>query len=188
LLIAAIFLIYDKLFRWARYAWNFRGTRATLHPLPNNGTRILLNRSSKKVSPGEHMWLWLPGVKRTQTHPFTFVNNSQLEIVLAAQNGFTKKLNELANLDPGMSVSATWDGPYGKLPHINIYNRIVLVAGGSGDSWTMPLAMSILDSLSDNSGLQMEFIWVVRTNGDPSAIDCSILNIMTLVYRLRQNV
>ncbi len=87
LLIAASFLIYDKLFRWARYAWKFRGTSATLHPLPNNGTRILLNKSSKKVSPGKHLWLWIPGVKRTQTHPFTVVNNNQLEIVLAAQNG-----------------------------------------------------------------------------------------------------
>lgn len=165
-LAAAIFLVNDKLFRWARYAWNFRGTRATLHPLLNNGTRILLNKSSKKVNPGEHIWLWLPGVNRTQTHPFTVVNNDPLEIVLAAQTGFTKKVNELANLNPGISVSATWDGPYGKLPHIKLYNRIVLVAGGSGGSWTIPLAMAILDNLHADSDLQMDFIWVVRTNGD----------------------
>ena len=181
-LVAAVFLLYDKLFRWARYAGNAHGTRATLHPLHNNATRILLNKSSKKVSRGEHiwLWLWLPGEYRTQTHPFTVVNNDPLEIVLAAQNGLTQRVNELANLDPGMSVRATWDGPYGRLPRTTLYHRILLVAGGSGGSWTMALAMTILDRLPTNSSLQLEIIWVVRTNGDlaPVPVTCDSCQVL----------
>ena len=153
--------VIDRTIRYSRYLLHLGGTTATLAPLPNNGTRITLSRGSKRAVPGTHAWLYLPSIQKAQAHPFTIVTSEPLSFVIAAQDGFTRDIHHFAQNNPGAVVKATFDGPYGTLPAFERYDRIVLVAGGSGASWTIAVAKHLTERIS----CIVEFIWVVRTNG-----------------------
>ncbi|KAI9698500.1 MAG: hypothetical protein M1836_004081 [Candelina mexicana] len=164
ILTALCLFVLDRTIRYSRYLIHLGGTTATLAPLPNNGTRITLSRGSKRARPGTHAWLFLPSIQRAQAHPFTIVTNNPLSFVIAAQDGFTRDIHHFAQANPSVSVKATFDGPYGTLPKFERYERVVLVAGGSGASWTIAVAMDLLERTKGNMKCVVEFIWVVRTS------------------------
>jgi ferric-chelate reductase len=119
-------------------------------------------------SPGQTAYLIMPGVSTMpfEAHPFTIASidttcdearnevtdkNSFVEIepywkelvfFINVHGGFTKKLGDVAQ--KGEKVKVFVDGPYGKSPDLTDYDTSVLIAGGSGVSFTLPL---FLDSI-----------------------------------------
>ncbi|KAK1757288.1 hypothetical protein QBC47DRAFT_178103 [Echria macrotheca] len=94
---------------------------------------------------------------------------------LARFAGGTKVLGPVANSAANASSSReetkiplSIEGPYGvstRFPNLsgNEYDRILLVAGGVGATFTVPLYQSIV---SENPNARVEMIWAVRSAGD----------------------
>lgn len=90
ILFAASIWVFDRVLRFLRISLLSLGNTATVTPLPFGGTRIMLRRSPGCATPGSHCFLWIPGIRMAETHPFTVVSNNSLEFVIAACDGFTR--------------------------------------------------------------------------------------------------
>jgi predicted ferric reductase len=136
--------------------------------MPNNAVRITLNRPIHS-SPGCHAYLWIPGIRLMETHPFTLVSQNPAQFVVRAYDGFTQDLHKVASQYPnGKTLRCSVDGAYGQVPDFFKFDRVLLVAGGSGASFTFSVALDMVrkyhDSDSDSTKM-MDFVWVVRNYG-----------------------
>ncbi|TDZ22220.1 Ferric reductase transmembrane component 4 [Colletotrichum orbiculare MAFF 240422] len=126
----------DRLIRVARLLCNLVNNTATIYPLPDNGT-----------------------------HPFTIVRNTKdngLELVLNSYSGFTRAVRDSALRDAGAPLRVSVDGPYGTFPDPQSYDKVILIAGGSGATFTFGLASSLLQKSAPSHGIRVDFIWAVR--------------------------
>lgn len=138
---------------------------ATITPLPHGGTRIVLRKTPFRAVPGTHCFLWIPGIRSTESHPFTIISTNPLEMVVAAYDGFTRDLHECAMKSPSHTLKASVDGPYGSVPDLTMFDKVIFIAGGSGASFTCGVAVDTLRKLGDSTATTIEFIWVVREQG-----------------------
>ncbi|TVY92228.1 Ferric/cupric reductase transmembrane component, partial [Lachnellula willkommii] len=155
----------DRILRGSGILYNGINNQATIHPLPNGGTRIVLRRSPSRTVPGTHCFLWIPKIRLIETHPFTIVSATptSLDLVIAAYDGFTNDLHQYAIRNPGVSLRASIDGPYGALPNFaKVADKVILIAGGSGASFTFGVALDMISKVSDSSNLSIDFVWTVR--------------------------
>ncbi|KAL1902966.1 hypothetical protein Sste5346_000878 [Sporothrix stenoceras] len=138
-LTAALFLT-DRLIRVSRLLLNSTNNEATVYALPNGGTRILLAKKPHRAVPGKHVLMWIPRIRTFEMHPFTIIDteaaNGTTEFVVKSYNGFTRKLHAYATANPGAKLWAAAEGPYGTFPDPMEYDKIILIAGGSGASYT----------------------------------------------------
>ena len=158
----------DRVLRLCRMLWYSYGNGATITPLPNGGTRIILRRSPSRSTPGTHCFLWIPRIRPAETHPFTIVAATphSLELVVASYDGFTKDLHKYAVDHPGACLRASIDGPYGSIPNFcKDTDKVVLIAGGSGASFTFGVALDMIKKLKTSSKIRIEFIWAVKEQG-----------------------
>ncbi|OCK81285.1 hypothetical protein K432DRAFT_295836 [Lepidopterella palustris CBS 459.81] len=151
---------------------------------------ILLDKEMKwKV--GQHVYLSRPTgvspsfssyetfVLRNRTNPFTIASlpakDKQLLLVARTLNGNTKKLAELGRSlsahieagEPSPSIPMVLEGPYGasaRLPDFSTFDRILLVAGGVGATFVLPIYRSIVEyeGASRSPSPQVRFVWAVR--------------------------
>jgi len=157
----------DRLIRFAKLTFFSVGNSATITPLPNGGTRIVLGKCPVRTEPGTHCFLWIPRVRGFETHPFTVASagDGSMSFVVAAYDGFTRDLHNYAVKNPGAQLRASIDGPYGTVPDFTMYDKIVLIAGGSGGSFTFGIAINTIRKLATDSKSLIEFVWVVREHG-----------------------
>ncbi|GKU01628.1 ferric reductase transmembrane component [Fusarium langsethiae] len=151
-----------RIVRFGRLVANGVNNTVTLTPLSNGGTRVTLTKAPLRSASGKHGFLWVPAVRALETHPFTMVAVDPLEFVVAAYDGFTQRLHSYALGNPGIKLKASVEGPYGTLPDIKRYNKIILIAGGSGASFTVGAALDMLKKLDRNTNIFIEFIWMIR--------------------------
>jgi len=163
-LTAGMFLT-DRLFRLGRLLAYGLNNEATVYPLPNGGTRIVLTKKPPRAVPGKHCFLWLPRIRRLETHPFTIIATQPLEFVVKEYNGFTRDLHAYAAAHPGARLRAAVEGPYGTFPDPMRYDKIILIAGGSGASYTFGLAVNMLERMTAESAKNIVFIWTTKTHG-----------------------
>lgn len=161
MLIGAVWFL-DRLIRLGRLLYNASNNEATIRPLPGGGTQILLKKPLPGAQPGNHCFVWLPKVRAYETHPFTIVSTSPMELVVNACNGFTRDLHNFAQINDGATIRASVDGPYGTLPDLALFDKVVLIAGGSGATFTFGLAANLLQNVKEGSGTEIDFIWSVR--------------------------
>ncbi|KAI0015166.1 ferric reductase NAD binding domain-containing protein [Xylariomycetidae sp. FL0641] len=156
----------DRLLRLARLACHAVNNAATISALPGGGTRLVLRKPllpAPRARPGMHCYVWLPGVRAAETHPFTIVAADPLELVVAARGAFTRDLHRHARRHPGARLRvAAADGPYGTLPDPLDFDRVVLVAGGAGATFTFGLAADMLRRMQPASEQQIDFVWAVK--------------------------
>ncbi|KAF4979832.1 hypothetical protein FZEAL_4048 [Fusarium zealandicum] len=152
----------ERLIRLIRLAVNSTNNSATLTPLPNGGTRVKLAKSPLGSASGKHGFLWIPAIRAAETHPFTMVATDPLEFVVAAHDGFTQTLHKYAEQNPGTQLKASVEGPYGAFPDAREYDKVVLVAGGSGASFTVGAALDMLKKLRDDEEKEVLFIWMIK--------------------------
>jgi NAD(P)H-flavin reductase len=118
--------------------------------------------------PGNHLFLWIPQICLLETHPFTIVSStaSSLELVVAAYDGFTNDLHQYAKKNPGASLRASVDGPYGTTPNLaKSADKVILIAGGSGATYTFGVALEMLKNLGDSTKTTIEFVWTAKEQG-----------------------
>lgn len=168
----------DRLMRCVRMGINAVNNEVELHPLPDGGTRLLLKKAPARTRAGKHCFLWIPIVRRFQTHPFSVVAVTPAggaEFVIHSRNGFTKALHEYAMANPGTSIRAAADGAYGAFPDPGVegFDKVVLIAGGSGGSFAFGVAGELLREMekeqqaAEREGrearkTEVDFVWAVR--------------------------
>jgi NAD(P)H-flavin reductase len=156
----------DRLLRGFRIVLHAFGNHANVYPLAQGGIRIVLQRTPWRAVPGTHVFLWIPRVRAFETHPFTVVSTNPLEVVICSQDGFTRDLFSLASKRPGALLRASCDGPYGTLPNFEKFEHVVLIAGGSGATFAIGVALNLIHKLPSNEANPViHFIWVTRDHG-----------------------
>lgn len=61
------------------------------------------------------------------------------------------------------------DGPYGATPDfVKSADKVMLIAGGSGASFTFGVALDMLKKLGTSTKTTIQFIWAVKDNGGNS--------------------
>lgn len=163
--------VADRLLRLAKSCWNFVDNYATLTPMPDGAVRIKLQRGLR-CTPGSHAFLWIPAVRWMETHHFTLVSNEPAEFVVREYDGFTHALMKVAREQPGKIFRCSIDGGYGQFPNFGNFDRVVLVAGGIGATFTFAIALDVLKQCAaKNLTRTIEFIWVVRYSGMTPRLD-----------------
>ncbi|KAI1653320.1 ferric reductase NAD binding domain-containing protein [Daldinia decipiens] len=152
----------DRLIRFCRLVYNSINNEATVYPLPNGGTRIVLKKPLLRARPGKHCYVWLPRIRTFETHPFTIVASEPMELIINTYSGFTRALHQYALNNPGARLKVSVEGPYGTLPDPMDFDRVVLVAGGSGATFTFGMAADMLARMSEDSKQRIDFIWAVK--------------------------
>ncbi|CAJ2503027.1 Uu.00g104210.m01.CDS01 [Anthostomella pinea] len=160
-LIAAMWFA-DRLIRFGRLVYNSINNEAEIYALPNGGTRIVIKKHLFRARPGKHCYVWLPQIRAFETHPFTIVASDPLELIVNTYSGFTKDLHDYAARNSGRSLKVSVEGPYGTLPDPMDYDKVVLVAGGAGATFTFGLAADMLRRMTEDSRQQIDFIWAIR--------------------------
>lgn len=153
----------DRLVRVTRLLVYSVNNTATLTPLPNGATRVTLKKAPLGAVSGQHCFLWIPSVRVSETHPFTIASMEPIEFVVNSHDGFTQDLHRYAVKNPGATVKASVEGPYGTLPDTSEYDKVVLVAGGSGSTFTFGMALNMLKDLSpEQQDKKITFILMVK--------------------------
>ncbi|KAK3342994.1 ferric reductase NAD binding domain-containing protein [Neurospora tetraspora] len=162
ILLVASMWVLDHLIRITRVLYYSLNNEATLYPLPDGGTKVIFKKAPARAAAGKHCFIWIPAVRKFEMHPFTIHKTNSLEFTIKAQNGFTRDLHQHAVANPGISVRASLDGPYGTFPDPMDYDKIVLIAGGGGATFTFGLVANILERLHDEPHKTITFIWAVK--------------------------
>ncbi|KAL8829591.1 MAG: hypothetical protein Q9170_006098 [Blastenia crenularia] len=154
---------------------------ATLNPIPGTSNLIsitiplppsLQSQKRKSFHPAQHIYLSLPTPlsspqEKLRLNPFTVANlphkDKHIRLVLRALNGTTNILSTLASKHETATTDLLIEGPYGaaaNFPNLMGFDKILLVAGGVGATFTMPLYRDLVDR-GIGAG-RMRFVWVVR--------------------------
>ncbi|KAL2198183.1 ferric reductase NAD binding domain-containing protein [Corynascus similis CBS 632.67] len=161
-LLAASMWFADRVIRACRVLYYSINNEAILHPLPDGSTKVVMKKVPARTEPGKHCFIWIPAIRKFETHPFTIHGSSPLEFTVQARNGFTSDLYKYAAAHPGAAVRASIDGPYGTFPDPMEFDKIVLIAGGGGATFTFGLAINVLERMDEDSPKNIVFVWSVR--------------------------
>ncbi|KAG1870821.1 ferric reductase NAD binding domain-containing protein [Suillus subluteus] len=87
----------------------------------------------------------------------------ELVFFINVREGFTARLKDAAL--KGDKVKVFVDGPYGPSPNLGSYDTSVLVAGGSGVSYALPVLLDIIERVRDGESRcrRVVFIWSIRS-------------------------
>ncbi|KAF2221277.1 ferric reductase like transmembrane component-domain-containing protein [Elsinoe ampelina] len=122
---------------------------ATLTTTPNGFIHVSIPIKAH-WRPGQHFFVRLAsfGLHGFTAHPFTACSlpepvwkESKLVFYIRAQKGFTGRLFNYVSANQGCSMKVLLDGPYGGIEPSELARggRHVVIAGGSGAGWTLPL-------------------------------------------------
>ncbi|OJD25893.1 hypothetical protein ACJ73_02730 [Blastomyces percursus] len=179
--------------RNATTAQRLWANEATFTPLPGDVTRITVPNPVISWKPGQHVLLSCHGLVPLQSHPFSIASipaDKKLEFLVRAQRGGTKKFFAYASknhdLLGGRGASSGnvklvgVEGPYGRIRPLRQFDSLVLIAGGMGATFTMPLMRDVVEGwksvclvnasqrgsfLSPSRPVtkRIRFIWVIRS-------------------------
>ncbi|KAH7890610.1 ferric reductase NAD binding domain-containing protein [Phlebopus sp. FC_14] len=183
---------------------------ATIELLSEDVVRLHFHRPPHfHWTPGQTAYLIMPTVSRVpfEAHPFTIASfDSNLfesieedrtsleerglgsslpfwkEVVffINVREGFTARLKEAALR--GRKVKVLLDGPYGPTPDLGSYNTSVLIAGGSGVSYTLPAFLDIIERVRGGKSdcRRVVFIWSIRDPNYMHWIDDMLIRALQL--------
>ncbi|EIM92768.1 uncharacterized protein STEHIDRAFT_117735 [Stereum hirsutum FP-91666 SS1] len=157
---------------FALYGFSFLTRLARLLPcfdvvidvLPSNTVKITIPVHPKCTwKPGQHFFVRFIGpslgLHSFSSHPFTVASvpsvggaDNTVEMYVRGYRGITGRLGAVAAILKGRGVTAVLDGPYGGL-HTSVqgFNRVLLLAGGSGATFTLPIMTDICRAISAGS-------------------------------------
>jgi predicted ferric reductase len=110
--------------------------------------------------PGQHFFLTFPSITLWQSHPFTpaVVKDYEQLYIIVALAGETRRLAAAVQAAPEQPLSVVLCGAYG-LPVVDPgAENFLLVAGGSGVSFTLPIATELIEKKAG----KLQFLWAVR--------------------------
>lgn len=173
--------------------FGFWACKAEFTPLPHKTTRIVIQNPPISWRPGQHVFLSCHSILPFQSHPFTIASipeDGKMEFLVKAESGGTKRFFKHAEKVNGLNTASdisriktvAIEGPYGTLRPLRQFDSVVLLAGSTGVTFTMPLLRDILQgwkemmtpSQNTSSFLKAQtgsvarharFLWVVKSRG-----------------------
>lgn len=138
-----------------------------------------------KSIPGQHIYLSFPlsadaPLNKLCLNPFTIANlptkDGNMRLIIRPLSGTTNLLSTLAETNTRRRPTPIIvEGPYGSAPYwpdlLKFHDRILLVAGGVGATFTLPIYRSLMQNVSRESPTlrsKIRSIWSVRKIADAS--------------------
>ncbi|RDB30601.1 Ferric/cupric reductase transmembrane component 1 [Hypsizygus marmoreus] len=126
--------------------------------------------------PGQSTFLAFPGISTSpfESHPFTISTiddggdsewSKKLVFLVRVRKGATHRLLDSASANGEEPVKVVLDGPYSSPPLLVGFDTVVLVAGGSGVAFTLPLFLDLLSRAKQGEQAccnRIVFAWAVR--------------------------
>lgn len=158
-----------------------RTLTGTIRKIPDSSLiEVTIPRQGKmgEWQPGQHAYLSLPGhtlLRPFRSNPITVASvpdmDGRLSFVVKVLDGNTAKMSR--SIQDGVERSVTIEGPYGVGTHpqrLLQCDRVLLVAGGVGGAFIIPLYRQLLADLSPSPGSyrrsKVRCLWSVRSLGD----------------------
>lgn len=163
------------------------GHDAYLEQIATGVVKVTIPTPSMNWRPGQHVFLSCHGLAPLQAHPFTIASlpsDGQMEFYIGLKAGVTRKLYRHAE-KPGLPTTAhslqgvktavTIDGPYGRIRPLAQFDTVVLFAGSTGATFTVPLVRDIVEQYSSATTIgasierrvvtrRVKLIWVVKSS------------------------
>jgi predicted ferric reductase len=184
--------------------------KAEFAPLPHNTTRITLLNPPMTWQPGQHVFVSCHSVVPLQSHPFTISSipeDGKMEFFVKAESGGTKRFFKHAekhhslptSSEPAEMRSVAIEGPFGRIRPLRQFDSVILFAGSTGATFTMPLLRDIVagwrDARDASKGSwfrprgvvtrHIRFVWVVKSRGQLGWFAAQLSNVITDVESLR---
>ncbi|KAG5641814.1 hypothetical protein DXG03_004156 [Asterophora parasitica] len=148
---------------------------ASFETLPDRAVRVRIPTKTLKWGPGQHYFVRFLnfGGHAFTSHPFTVASipdSGVLEFYVRVREGITGRMAAAAA--SGKTSTVSLDGPYGGLHgSLSVYDRVVLLAGGSGVSFTVPILQDLLKGLAEKNvkSKHIHFVWAVPRD---ESLDC----------------
>jgi predicted ferric reductase len=148
--------------------------KAVFHQLSERATRITIQNPPMTWKPGQHAFLSVHSLAPFQAHPFTISSipsDGYVEFVVRAHRGCTNTIHDhTLCLPPQSSETKTvfLDGPYGRLRPLEQFDTVILLAGSTGATFTVPLLRDLLRRHAEalpTVTRKIRFVWVVKSRG-----------------------
>ncbi|KAK8858407.1 hypothetical protein IAR55_002634 [Kwoniella newhampshirensis] len=177
---AMVIWALDRIIRGARVVWanNFLNPKkrntsgaSTIELLNHNVMRVTIRRDGFKWKAGQHAFIAAPSITSSphESHPFSIANvptetSNEAIFLIRVHSGFTKRL--LQALDSGLtdSVPLYLEGSYGYPHSLDSYSTVVLVAGGTGVTFTSSHLLQILANARKGISAvrHLHLVWHIR--------------------------
>jgi NAD(P)H-flavin reductase len=186
----------------------FSGVPATLTSLPGDATRIeVWPPTDFSWTPGQHTFLRFPSFAPLENHPFTIVSapnsgsvrekdnldshsSPPLVFVARAYDGFTRKLAfQAGKVGPDTTTSVWLDGPYGGIKRQieQLYDTLLLVAGGTGITACLPWLLNVIaKAKASKTGFgaietkRLILVWTIRSTKSLSWVEEELMSLRGL--------
>jgi len=144
------------------------------------GFKISLTVHGKlKINPGQYINLWIPSVSFwsfLQSHPFIVASceegeQTNLDLLVDPQKGFTSKLQRLARYEGGSDWSdfrlALFTGPHGASAPLGEFERVLMVASGFGIVAQLPYLRQLIRGYNDftTRTRRVRLVWQLENIG-----------------------
>jgi ferredoxin-NADP reductase len=152
--------------------WLIRTTKACITVLPDTAAsvRIKCPDLTGRWSPGQHAFLRFPTLNIFENHPFTIASieqDGELQFIIKQRTGLTNNLyRRVTRLGGEWNTTVIIDGPYGGPERDpGSFDTVVLVAGGVGVTFTLPILKDLVRRAQEQAKLRCSkflFVWTVR--------------------------
>ncbi|GJJ08730.1 hypothetical protein Clacol_002949 [Clathrus columnatus] len=192
------------------YSRNTNGEIDTIRLVSGSVVLITLHRKMDWKA-GQNVFLTIPAVSRSpfEAHPFTIAtipdppinkdlkegadyNEKELWFIIRAKDGFTRRLVQWATQSqataPRLPITFV-DGPYGNPPDVDAFKNVILIAGGTGVSFTLPLFQNIVKNagqIKKSLCRSVAFHWIVPHYDDLNWIASPLLETFKVVVESLQ--
>ncbi|KAK0219859.1 ferric reductase NAD binding domain-containing protein [Armillaria fumosa] len=142
---------------------------ATVDVLSSHFLRLkMVKPKFLRWAPGQSVYLTIPGVSWIQAHPFTISgvetvdSKEKLVFLIRVRDGITRRL--LHKAQDGYKAIVFLDGPYSSPPLLRGHETVVLIAGGSGVAFILPLLLDVLRQCKAGKPpcSRVLFVWAIR--------------------------
>ncbi|KAI9768955.1 MAG: hypothetical protein M1840_004551 [Geoglossum simile] len=163
--------------------------KAEFVPLSHNTTRVIIANPPINWEAGQHVFLSCHSIVPLQSHPFTIFSlpeDGKMEFLIKAKRGGTGRFFRHAERNRGLPTtegshisrkSIAIEGPYGRIRPLQQFDTVILLAGSTGASFTMPLMRDIVSRWGGQSQStsalgafkrqgavtrKIRFVWVIK--------------------------
>ncbi|WVQ76889.1 hypothetical protein IAR50_006563 [Cryptococcus sp. DSM 104548] len=146
-----------------------RGVRVEL--LEHDVMRVTIERAGWTWKAGQHAFLSAPSLSSSphESHPFSIANiptptSNAASFLIRVHSGFTSRLLHALHSDIQEGLPLLIEGPYGYPHGLDSYSTVVLLAGGTGVTFTSSHFLQILQNAScARSAIKhLHLVWHIR--------------------------
>ncbi|WWD18295.1 hypothetical protein CI109_102745 [Kwoniella shandongensis] len=150
--------------------WKYSGD-SKIELLNHDVMRVTIRRGKFNWRAGQHGFISAPSISSSphESHPFSIANiptetTNEAVFLIRVHSGFTKRLRLALESDVTTTLPLYLEGPYGYAHSLDSYATVVLVAGGTGVTFTLGHFLQILANArkGESAVRHLHLIWHIR--------------------------